>query len=306
MKVKPVNKRVKSKYTLKKLVAEDGIPLLVIVPFAVLFFMFFHVPVIKGFIYSLTNWNGIDINYKFIGLDNYKNALTDERFWNSIIFTLKYSVIVSLLVNIIGFFIALLLNQKIKFRNTFRGIFFFPAVLSLLTIGYIFNNLYYYFFPSIGKALNITALQTNILGDEKLAMWGIIIVNVWQGIAMTIVVYLAGLQTVPISIYECARVEGANTRKILTNITLPLIIPSITINLILNIRGGLSVFDYIVALTGGGPGVATESIVLFIFSKGYSSTKIGFGSASSVILFIMFVLIAVTQIVYLRKREVEY
>lgn len=296
--------RKRSKW--EKLWNEDGIPLLMILPPALLFLIFFYVPLFLGFWYSLTDWNGVDLQYNFIAFDNYMKAFTDERFWNTLGFTFQYALIVSVLINVIGLSLALLLNQEIKCRNMFRGIFFFPAVLSLLTIGYIFNNLYYLFVPKIGHALGIEFLKTNILGNEQLAMWGIVFVNVWQGIAITIVIYLAGLQAVPKSIYESAKIDGVNAWQNLTRITLPLIIPAVTVNSILTLKGGLMVFDYIIAMTNGGPGKATEAIALFIYNKGFGSFKLGYGSAVSIILFLLFAVIAIIQISYLRKREVEH
>ncbi|MFD2672594.1 carbohydrate ABC transporter permease [Marinicrinis sediminis] len=273
-------------------------------PALLLYAIFYIYPVMKGFQYSLTDWNGISPDFNWIGLHNYLEILGDKRFMHSLIFTLKYTGFLVFFVLVISLLIALLLNSKLKFNTFFRSIFFFPAVLSLITVGLIWNQVFYSVLPEIGRALGIDALSKNILGSSNGAMIGILIANVWQGIAIPAVIFLAGLQSIPKDMYEAATMDGANAWDKFKNITFPFLVPMFTVNLVLVMKSGLTVFDYIKAMTDGGPGYATESIGLLIYQHGFTELKFGYGAAEAIVLFILFVLIAVVQINFLNRKGV--
>lgn len=273
-------------------------------PIFLLYTVFFIIPACTGIYYSLTNWDGMKKTYDFIGLANYQRLFTDARFVNAILFTLKYTILLVAIVISLSLFLALLLNMKMKGQGLFRAIFFFPAVLSLITVGLIFNQIFYRPLPMIGEALGISWLSTNILGNPDLAIFGILVTNIWQGVAMPTVIFLAGLQSVPAALYEAATMDGASTWQKFKSITLPFIIPMLSINLVLTVKSGLTVFDYITAMTGGGPGSATESIGMLIYKLGFSQFQFGYGAAQSIVLLLFIVLISVIQNKLLSRKEV--
>lgn len=272
-------------------------------PAVVLFFVFLTFPAIQGIYYSFTNWNGFGKNYDFVGFKNYINLFTDNNVGNAYLFTFKFAIVVTILINVLSLLIAMGLQSKIKARNFFRGIYFLPNILSVLIVGYIFNYLFSNVFTVWGKNLGIEALSTNILGSESTAWIGIVIVAVWQGIAFNTILYLAGLQTIPTTIYEASNLDGANRWQEFWKITFPLIAPFFTINMVLAMKNSLMVFDQIVALTNGGPGRATQSISHLIYIGGFQGGEFAYQSANSVIYFIVIAIISFVQVRFLQGRE---
>ncbi|WP_438348607.1 carbohydrate ABC transporter permease [Paenibacillus sp. FA6] len=274
-------------------------------PAVLLFFVFLTLPALQGIYYSFTNWNGFGKNYDFVGFKNYINLFTDNNVGNAYLFTFKFAIVVTILINILSLLIAIGLNAKIKARNFFRGIYFLPNILSVLIVGYIFNYLFSNVFTVWGKNLGIEALSTNILGSESTAWIGIVIVAVWQGIAFNTILYLAGLQTIPTTLYEASNLDGANRWQEFWKITFPLIAPFFTINMVLAMKNSLMVFDQIVALTNGGPGRATQSISHLIYIGGFQGGEFAYQSANSVIYFIVIAVISFVQVRFLQSREMD-
>ncbi|MGN7359117.1 carbohydrate ABC transporter permease [Paenibacillus sp. SAF-054] len=275
------------------------------VPAVILFFIFMTLPALQGIYYSFTNWNGFGKHYDFVGFKNYINIFTDNNVGNAYWFTFKFAIVTTILINILSLLIALGLNAKIKFKNFFRGIYFLPNILSVLIVGYIFNYLFSNVFTIWGKNLGISAFSTNILGNENLAWIGIVIVAVWQGIAFNTILYLAGLQTIPTSLYEASNLDGASRWQEFWKITFPLIAPFFTINMVLAMKNSLMVFDQIIALTNGGPGRATQSISHLIYTGGFQGGEFAYQSANSVIYFIVIAIISVLQLKFLQGRETD-
>ncbi|WP_035098147.1 carbohydrate ABC transporter permease [Anoxybacteroides tepidamans] len=273
---------------------------------AVLLFATFHTfPAIQGIFYSFTNWDGLSLTYDFVGLKNYYYLFQDENVLHSYLFTFKFALISTILVNILSLAIALGLNENIKLKNFFRAVYFLPNILSVLVVGYIFNYLFANVLPLLGEKLGIGVLATNILGNEKWAWLGIVVVAVWQACAFNTILYLTGLQTVPPELYEASSLDGASKWQNFWHITFPMIAPFFTINMVLAMKNFLMVFDQVVALTGGGPGRATESISLLIYNSGFQGGEFAYQSANSVIYFIVIMVISIAQIKFLQKREVD-
>jgi len=166
--------------------------LLMTLPGVLLFFTFHTYPALNGVFYSFTNWKGYG-DWDFVGLKNYINVFKDDRALHAYLFTFKFAIVTTIIVNVLSLLIAIGLNSKIKARNFFRGVYFFPNILSILIVGYIFNYLFAHLVPQIGDALHLEALSKNILGDPDLAWIGIVIVAAWQAIAFNTILYLAGL-----------------------------------------------------------------------------------------------------------------
>lgn len=301
----PLNQSILSASTKKKRFKKKDIPFyLMTIPAVILFALFHTFPALQGVYYSFTNWDGISYVYDFVGFKNYMNLFQDGNIWNTYMFTFKFAVISTILVNVLSLVIALGLNSKIKGKNFFRGVYFLPNVLGVLIIGFIFNYIFANILPKMGETLNIGFLSINILGSESTAWIGIVIVGVWQACAFNVILYLAGLQTVPVELYEASSLDGANKWHEFWKITFPMIAPFFTINMVLAMKGFLMVFDQVLALTGGGPGRATESISVLIYKGGFGG-EFAYQSANSVIYFIVILLISIFQIKVLQKREMD-
>lgn len=278
--------------------------LIMLIPSVTLFFIFHTLPLIKGVIYSFTNWRGFG-NFNFVGLKNYINIFTDERVTNSYMFTLKFAIIATIIVNVISLTLAMGLNAKIKFRNTLRAMYFIPNILGGLIVGYIFNYIFTFVLTSFGQSIGSEVLSKSILGNPNLAWIGVVVVASWQAIAFNTIIYLSGLQTIPEDVYEASSIDGANKWVEFRKITFPLIAPFFTINMVLAMKNFLNVFDQIISLTGGGPGGATESIAVLIYKGGFEGSQFGYQSANSVIYFIIVAGISLLQLKLLEKREVQ-
>jgi raffinose/stachyose/melibiose transport system permease protein len=272
------------------------------IPVVLLFFTFNTLPMLKGFMYSFTNYRGYG-GYDYVGFRNYKDLFTDLRVGKSYLFTFKYALVGTVLVNVLSLIMALGLNSQIRFKSALRGIYFVPNILGGLVIGYIFSFFFTYIVPAVGNALNISWIQNSILASEKYAWIGVLIVGVWQAVATNTIIYISGLQTVPEDVYEASNLDGATKWQEFWKVTLPLVIPFLTINLVLSTKNLLMVFDQIMSLTKGGPAQSTESISYLIYRNGMDGGQFGFQSANAVIFFLVIVGITVAQLTIMNKKE---
>ncbi|WP_314587446.1 sugar ABC transporter permease [Paenibacillus terrigena] len=278
-----------------------------IVPAFLLFFVLFLVPNLMGFYYSLTNWNAMSDQVKFIGLDNFIEVFTDKSNFRFIYNTLMFAIVTSILKAVIGLGLALMLNEGVKSKNYLRTIFFMPVVISNLIVGLIFQQIYN---PDTGilngflEAIGLGAFSQSWIGDPKLAIWSSMGVEIWKASGFNMVIFLAGLQMVPKDMYEAADIDGANYWNKLIKVTIPFLIPSITINMMLNVISGLKVFDVIFALTNGGPGRASEVINLTIFNQ-FGLGTYGYGTALGVILFLFLAIISIGLVKIFTRPEVS-
>ena len=243
----------------KKMSDRQKTYILMVIPALLLFVAFNTIPLITGAMYSFTNYRGYG-SYEFVGFRNYIDLFTDSRVGNSYLFTFKYAIAGTILVNLLSLLLALGLNSKIKCKSLLRGVYFLPNILGGLIIGYIFSFIFTYIIPAIGSALHLGFLENSILASEKYAWIGVLIVGVWQAVAMNTIIYISGLQTIPADIYEAGMIDGAGKWQTFKSLTLPLLMPFVSTNLILSTKNMLMVFDQIMALTKGGPAQSTESI----------------------------------------------
>lgn len=286
----------------RRLSSKSRTYLSMLIPVVILFFAFNTLPLIIGAFYSFTNYRGYG-SWDFVGLRNYFDLFTDSRVWNSYFFTFKYAIVGTILVNVISLIMGLALNSKIRFKSTLRGIYFVPNILGGLIVGYIFSFIFTYIIPAVGETFNIEWIQNSILADERFAWIGVLIVGVWQAVAMNTIIYISGLQTIPEDVYEASRIDGAGKFLTFRKITLPLLMPFISINLVLSTKNMLMVFDQIMSLTKGGPAQSTESISYLIYRNGMDGGQFGFQSANAVIFFILIVTISVIQMRMTGKKE---
>lgn len=276
--------------------------LLITIPVIALFFCFNTLPLIKGFIYSFTNFKGYG-SYDWVGLRNYTDLFQDARVGKSYMFTFKYAFVGTILTNIISLVLALGLNSKIRCKSALRGIYFIPNVLGGLVIGYIFCFIFTYVLPAAAQSLGIEALSSSMLSSTGKAWIAIVIVGCWQSIALNTIIYISGLQTVPEDVYEAGSLDGVTGWKKFRYLTLPLIIPFFSTNMVLSMKNFLMVFDQIMALTKGGPAQSTESISYLIYNNGMSGGQFGFQSANAFVFFVMIVAISAFQMTVTNRKE---
>ncbi len=276
--------------------------LLITIPILALFICFNTIPLIRGVIYSFTNFKGFG-KYDWVGFRNYIDLFSDLRVGKSYWFTFKLAIVTTVVVNVLSLLLALALNSSIKAKSFFRGAYFLPNILGALVVGYIFNYFFTYILPAVADMIGIDALRTSILSNPSAAWIGIMVVCAWQAIAMNTIIYISGLQTVPEDVYEAGGLDGATGWKQFKYLTFPLIIPFFSINMVLCVKNFLMVFDQIMALTKGGPAQSTESISYLIYNNGMSGGQFGFQSANAVVFFIVIVAVSVAQMKFSGKKE---
>ena len=280
---------------------------LLFIPVLLLLFFFIIYPFIRGTIISFTNWNGYSQHYKYVGLDKYALLFSDKDIVGTIINTIIYAIGSTIFLNVMGLFYALLLDKKIRGSNVVRTIIYLPVMISGLIIGYI----WYFIVQFDGGAINDIAAwlghqPLDLLTQGKLTVLLITAINVLQYVGFSMILYLAGLQTIPKDYFEAAAIDGAKGFSQFRSITLPLLMPSVTINIVLNIIGGLKLFDVIIALTGGGPGYMTQSLSTMMYQLYFSRQDAGQAAALGDLMFFIITVISITTLVVLRKKEVEY
>lgn len=285
---------------LKRMNGRERTFLLITIPILALFFCFNTLPLIKGVIYSFTNFRGYG-EFDWVGIRNYTDLFTDARVGKSYLFTFKLAIVATIVVNVLSLVLALGINSKIKFKSALRGMYFVPNILGALVVGYIFNYFFTYILPAVVKMMG--GKGDSILASSKWAWVAIVIVCAWQSVAMNTIIYISGLQTVPEDVYEAGSLDGATGWKKFKNLTFPLILPFFTINMVLCMKNFLMVFDQIMALTKGGPAQSTESISFLIYNNGMAGGQFGFQSANAVVFFVVIVVVSILQMNFLGNKE---
>ena len=275
-------------------------------PMAAAFIIGFVWPFIQGIYLSMCQFKTIS-NAKFIGLDNYVKALSDQSFRHSFVYTALFAVVSLVLINVLAFTVAYLLTQGIKGSNLYRTVFFMPNLIGGIVLGYIWSMI----FDGI-----LSHFGTSILMDATYGFWGLIILMCWQQIGYMMIIYIAGLQAVPDDIIEAAKIDGATKTQTLFRVIIPNVMPSITICTFLSLTNGFKLFDQNLALTGGQPFViqpdgssikTTEMLALNIFNTFYGSNSASSGQAQAkaVLFFILVAALGLIQLGITRKREVQ-
>ena len=278
---------------------------LFVAPNFILYTLFTIFPIFVGIYYSFTNWDGIKRNYKFVGFRNYVRMFEDSRFLRAVSFNGTYVLMYVVLLVLLAVVLGLLLNQKVPGRSFFRSAYFFPAVIGMLSCGMIFRQIFGHGLPALGETMNVEWLKTNILIDPDKARFGILFVNLWQGVCIPTVLVLAGLQTIPGELIESAQLDGANSWKVFRHITIPFLLPTVSMILVLALKESLMIYDYILALTDGGPAGRTESVTMLIMKHAFNELKFSRGVAEAIVLALVIITISVVQI-YLTNRKKVY
>lgn len=270
-----------------------------LLPTLIAFVIAFIAPFIMGLGLSFTKFNTVT-NAQFVGFDNYVKIFTDPNhdFLNALIFTVLFTVVSIVTVNIIAFAFAMLLTRGIKGTNFFRSVFFLPNLIGGIVLGYIWQLL-------INGVLDIL-VNSDITKSSAYGFWGLVILNNWQLIGYMMVIYIAGIQNIPGDLTEASAIDGASPSKSLFKITIPMVMPSITICMFLTLTNSFKMFDQNLALTGGAPGKTTQMLALDIYKTFYGRIGwAGVGQAKAVIFFIIVAIIAFIQLRATRSKEVE-
>jgi raffinose/stachyose/melibiose transport system permease protein len=276
-----------------------ALPALLLFAFVVL------IPSARGVYYAFTDWDGLDPHFALVGFRNFADMFDDPAAVQAIGHTLAIAVSITIIQNGLGLLLALGVNTVIKSRNVLRVFLFAPAVITPIVTAYLWRNL---LGPdgavnSLLQAAGVASWQQDWLGDPQLALWSVVGVIVWQFAGYSMVIFLAGLQSVPREIYEAADIDGAGPVRRFWSVTRPLLAPAFTINLMLSIIGGIKLFDQVYALTGGGPGHATDTISTLIYKDAFTLGEFGYSIALAVVLTIIVAVVSTGQYAVLSRNE---
>lgn len=283
---------------------------LFLVPGVLLYFTFFILPTLSALFYSFTDWDGLTPSYNFVGLENYQKAIfNDSIFLKALTNNVKFMLFVVIFQTGFSLLFALFLIRNTKTTVFLRALYFFPTILSSVSVAFIWSFMYD---PNLGvintalSALNLEALKLNWLGDESIAIFSIAVAQVWFHTGQMIIIFVAGLQAIPEDLYEVAKIEGATRWQTFRKVTWPLVAPAATIVLAYTTIQSFKAFDLIFAMTRGGPNYSTEILATIIYSTAFRSFKFGYASAESIIFMIVIALITFIQFRALKANRVDY
>lgn len=267
-----------------------------VLPTLIAFAVAFIVPFIMGVYLSFCSFTTV-VDAEYVGVGNYIKAFSNKDFLNALLFTAKFAVVSVITINLCAFLMALLLTRKIKGANIFRTVFFMPNLIGGIVLGYIWQLI-------INGVL--AKHEVTMFADPKYGFWGLVILMNWQLIGYMMIIYIAGIQNIPGELIDAAKVDGASKCQRLRHVTLPMVMPSITICLFLTVSNSFKLFDQNLALTGGAPSRKTAMLALDIYDTFYGRASYeGVGQAKAVVFFILVAFIALTQLAITRRKEVE-
>lgn len=259
------------------------------------------IPAFQGLYYSFTDWNGIGSRKAFVGFHNYLSIFKEDTlFWRAFLFTFLFACGAVILVNAVGFGLALLVTRKIKGMSFMRGIFFMPNLIGGILLGFTWQFIFVRVFDAVGKAWNLPFLQ-GWLSNQVTGFWGMLIVVVWQLAGYMMIIYIAQIQNIPDSLIDAAKIDGAGALQILRRITLPLMMPAFTIGLFLTISNSFKLFDQNISLTGGGPANSTQMLSLNIYNTAFAEGRFGLAQAKAVIFLLVVASISIIQLRVTKK-----
>ncbi|WP_246942935.1 carbohydrate ABC transporter permease [Bacillus pinisoli] len=241
----------------------------------------------------------------FSGLENYVNAVQDTKFWESMWLTLKFVLATVFFVNIVGFGLAYLVTSGLRIQNSLRTAYFTPNLIGGLVLGYIWQFIFVQSLPAFGKRFGIEWLELGWLGDPTMAFWSMVIVMVWQTSGYMMIIFIAGLISIPKELIEASKIDGASSFRRLINVTIPLMVPSFVVTVFLSLKNAFMVYDLNFSLTKGGPFGSTEMVSMHVVNKAFIEANYGTGQAEGIILFLIVAVITGIQVYSSKKMEVE-
>ena len=273
-----------------------------------LYTLFMVIPGLMGIYLSFTDWNRYSPDIHFVGLKNFALIFSQKNYWDSILHTIIFTVVTIISKTVIALMLALLLSKGLKrFFNFHRVIIYLPAILPMIVVGIVFRSILH---PTTGvlneflRSVNLDFLAQSWLTKPSIALYSVIAVDTWKGVGYIMVILLAGLQVIPSEYYEAAQLDGASPWDEFWQITLPLLVPTLTVTTVLNLLYGLKVFDIVWVLTNGGPGYATETVYTVVF-KEFSKGRYGVSTALSSLLFVIMLICGYWLIHMMQSRELE-
>lgn len=261
------------------------------------------IPFIYGFVYSFTNWNGFKAT-EFLGLKNYIALFKEKEFRDSLWFTVKFAFVAIIVLNFFGLGLALLVTQKFKTSNLMRTVFFMPNLIGGLILGFIWQFVFINVFSSIGDLFGIEALS-GWLSTTATGFWGLVILTTWQMAGYIMIIYIAYLESIPKELTEAAKIDGASTFQLFRNVTFPLVAPAFTISMFLTLSNSFKIYDQNLSLTNGGPYNSTQMVAMDIVKTAFTENKMAYAQSKAVIFFIIVAAVALVQVYYNKKREVD-
>ena len=278
--------------------------LVLVLPGMIIFTVGLIIPLFLSFRYSLTDWDGMTAKKTFVGLQNYIKLFKDKEFLESWWFSIKFTIGNTIIQNVLALLFAVALDSGIRFQKLYRTAFFVPCLISAIVVGFVWLKMFSNVLPAINDLLG-TGFNFLLFGKAETVLGGLLIANNWQWVGYWMLIYLAGLQSVPAELYEAAKVDGANAIHRFFNVTIPMLAPAITICVVGITTGSLKVYDLLVASTKGGPGRASTSVIYKTYTTAINGRQYGYGSAMTVTLVIALLLVALIQVKGLRKKEVQ-
>ena len=274
----------------------------------ILYSLFMVIPGLMGFYLSFTDWNRYSPEINFVGFKNFVLIFSRQNYWHSISNTIIFTIVTIALKTAIALMLALLLSRGLKrFFNFHRVIIYLPAIIPMLVVGIVFKSILH---PTTGvlneflRGIGLNFLAQRWLTNPDIALYSVIFVDTWKGVGFIMVIFIAGLQAIPSEYYEAAQIDGANKWNELWKITLPLLMPTLTVTTVLNLLYGLKVFDIVWVLTNGGPGYATETVYTVVF-KEFSKGRYGVSTALSTLLFAIMAICGYWLIRAMHNQELE-
>ncbi|MFD2706681.1 carbohydrate ABC transporter permease [Salibacterium lacus] len=261
------------------------------------------IPFVYGFVFSFTNWNGL-VATEFLGFQNYINLFQEDEFMNSIVFTIQFAVVTVILLNIFGLGLALIVTRNIKTNNLLRTVFFMPNLIGGLILGFIWQFIFVSVFGDIGSMFGIEGMQ-GWLSTTSTGFWGLVILTAWQMAGYIMIIYIAYLENIPKDLIEAAKIDGANGIQRFKNVTFPLVAPAFTVSMFLTLSMAFKIYDQNLSLTNGGPFNSTQMVAMEIVRTAFSDNQMAYAQSKAVIFFFIVAVIALTQVYYNKKREVE-
>ena len=278
--------------------------LLLVLPGLIIFTIGLIIPLLLAFRYSFTSWDGMSAEKPFVGLRNYMDLLHDSDFRSAWWFTLKFTIGNTIIQNVLALLFAVALDSGIKAQKVYRTAFFVPCLISALIVGFVWLKMFSNVLPALNDLLG-TNFNFLLFGDGKTVLSGLLIANNWQWVGYWMLIYLAGLQSIPGDLYEAAKVDGAGAWTRFKNVTIPMLAPAITICVVGITTGSLKVYDLLVSSTKGGPGRSSTSVIYQTYATAINGRQYGYGSAMSVSLVIVLLLVALIQVKGLKSKEVQ-
>jgi len=278
--------------------------LVLVIPGFIIFTIGLIIPLFLSLRYSVTSWDGMSAEKAFVGLKNYIELFHDKEFIDAWWFTIKFTIGNTIIQNVLALLFAVALDSGIRAQKIYRTALFVPCLISAIIVGFIWLKMFSNVLPEINEWLG-TNFNFLLFGDSKTVLGGLLIANNWQWVGYWMLIYLAGLQSVPGDLHEAAKVDGANAVQRFFHVTIPMLAPAITICVVGITTGSLKVYDLLVSSTKGGPGRASTSIIYQTYTTAINGRRYGYGSAMTVTLVVVLLMVAMIQVKGLRKKEVQ-